>query len=884
MNMTRTIYRIALGLLLVPGLMLSGIAGTNAQALVPAEDGILTGTLLAGMQKFTIESSETGETYLVMVNLPPSYAQGEKDYPLLLSLDANYLFGTMSEVATMQALRQEAQELIVVSVGTNTGPGGHGTQRLRDYMSAEFGPFWTYPNLGGTPTVDGLVAGLKAAGRTPEEGFGGAELLQAFILNELLPQLHKAYRIDMSRAGLAGHSGGGAFTAFAMMDGTLPFSRYIIGSPALFYDQAGMDRKLAQFKKSLEKREVRAFAAFGGAELTDPVISDAMSFGQANMQKLAQLEHENFEMQLTTIEGEWHASVFAHLFSTGLHTLWPAPEPVETATQEQTAPASPVADQTVGDKGMVVGTTGAAAVQAGVDILKNGGNAMDAALATAMAQTTLAAGNWVSFAGIMTIVYYDAATDKVYNMNASYNTVAGEDDPLSIPGMDMGNLMSTKINPSGRATLVPGFMKGVEAGHQRFGKAPWADLFAPSIKLAEDGIRFNAGLVQNLTFRENVISRRPETKAIFTREDGQFYQLDDNFKQLALANTLRKVAADGDVDHLYTGAWAEKLIAAVQEEGGKMTMEDLANYEVIWSEPVVGEYAGHQVYSHGLPATGGMNTIEALNILEASNVKSLGHYTESPEALFWLTQITRLGMAGFLFPDIGEKFGPDMSPQGRLSKAQGEKLWNDIKSGELPFTSTPKTIPMHSDTIATVDQWGNMLGMVHSINTISWGMTGIFVDGISVPDSAALQQYQVAAAGPGVRLPDATNPGLVMKDGKPLIAHGSIGIGLHQKTIQMLHSMLDFGMSPDDAANAPAFGAPEFTATGMTERTSISAGRFNPEVVEKANAMGAGLFESDLMQGGWSAVMIEPESQKRLGGVSMVWALTPDNDSRPVGY
>ena len=112
MNMTRTIYRIALALLLVPGLMLSGIAGTNAQALVPAEDGILTGTLLAGMQKFTIESSETGETYLVMVNLPPSYAQGEKDYPLLLSLDANYLFGTMSEVATTTSNLQEPRRCL----------------------------------------------------------------------------------------------------------------------------------------------------------------------------------------------------------------------------------------------------------------------------------------------------------------------------------------------------------------------------------------------------------------------------------------------------------------------------------------------------------------------------------------------------------------------------------------------------------------------------------------------------------------------------------------------------------------------------------------------------------------------------------------------------
>ena len=95
----------------------------------------------------------------------------------------------------------------------------------------------------------------------------------------------------------------------------------------------------------------------------------------------------------------------------------------EPPTMRQDSSVSkPDVDGTVGDKGMVVGTTGAAAVQAGADILKAGGTAMDAGLATAMAQT-LAAGNWVSFAGIMTLVYYDAATDTVYNMNASYNTV-----------------------------------------------------------------------------------------------------------------------------------------------------------------------------------------------------------------------------------------------------------------------------------------------------------------------------------------------------------------------------------------------------------------------------------------------------------------------------
>ena len=174
--------------------------------------------------------------------------------------------------------------------------------------------------------------------------------------------------------------------------------------------------------------------------------------------------------------------------------------------------------------------------------------------------------------------------------------------------------------------------------------------------------------------------------------------------------------------------------------------------------------------------------------------------------------------------------------------------------------------------------------MVHSINTVSWGMTGIFVDGISIPDSAAHQQAQIAAAGPGARLPDATNPGIVMRDGAPLLAYGSIGMGLHQKTIQALHSILDFGYSPEEAASAPAFGSPEFTSTGLTERTSIVEGRFDPEVVAAANAMGANLYEDDLLQGGWSGAMIDPDTGERSGGVSMVWALTPDNDSRPVGY
>ena len=116
-----------------------------------------------------------------------------------------------------------------------------------------------------------------------------------------------------------------------------------------------------------------------------------------------------------------------------------------------------------------------------------------------------------------------------------------------------------------------------------------------------------------------------------------------------------------------------------------MTMDDLAAYEVLWSDPVVADYAGHRVLSHGLPATGGVNTAEALNVLEAADIKAMGHYTESPEALFWLTQLTRLSMVGYLFPHLADEVpGVDMSLEGRLGKAHGRALWARCRPATSP--------------------------------------------------------------------------------------------------------------------------------------------------------------------------------------------------------
>ena len=154
--------------------------------------------------------------------------------------------------------------------------------------------------------------------------------------------------------------------------------------------------------------------------------------------------------------------------------------PVLGATAELIAPHA-----------MVVASSGAGAADAGLELLKRGGTAMDAAMAVAMAQPCHAMGSFVSYAGVITVVYFDSASGKVYGLDGGFNTVRGEKSPLTIPA-PAGDLVALSrtgpaSQPSGRTALVPGFFAGVEAAHKRFGKRPFAEVVAPAIRCAEQG-------------------------------------------------------------------------------------------------------------------------------------------------------------------------------------------------------------------------------------------------------------------------------------------------------------------------------------------------------------------------------------------------------------
>ena len=524
-------------------------------------------------------------------------------------------------------------------------------------------------------------------------------------------------------------------------------------------------------------------------------------------------------------------------------------------------------------KGMVTGTTGENAIEAGVEILKKGGSACDAGLATAMAQIAMAAGSWVSYAGILNMVYFEAKTGKVHNLNGSFNSVKAETDPLSIPG-STNPLMETAA-PSGRTALVPGFMAAVDAAHKSFGSLPLSDVFAPAIKIAEEGYLWSEGLEAQYNHRKEVLNRLPETAKIFADKP----KPGEAFKQPYLAKTLKRAVKEGVFEYFYKGEWAEKLVAAVQADGGKMTLEDLRNYQVIWQEATHASYGGYDIHAHGSPAEGGVNTAEALNIMAELDFANLPHYSKDPQTLAWLTHLLSLGygkmsrLADLSFDD--RDFDNDDS---RLSKPHAQKLAELIRQDKIRLVGKPMTTPAHSDAVVTIDKDGNICAICHSINCVSWGGTGIFVDGISISDAASFQQAALAEITPGERLPDPTALGLVVKDGRPFMGFSSIGNGLHHHTVSCLHNVLDHGYTPQEAIDAPALGGIEFGPQGLGAQT-VGVGDFDAGLLKEASRHGLHFVENDRTRGYWIGIQIDDNGQLSGGSVRGLAA-----GGRAVGY
>ncbi|ALJ14887.1 gamma-glutamyltransferase [Sphingopyxis macrogoltabida] len=520
-----------------------------------------------------------------------------------------------------------------------------------------------------------------------------------------------------------------------------------------------------------------------------------------------------------------------------------------------------------GKQGAVTVAYGGLAARAGLEALKRGGNAIDAAMTTALAQVALTMGSPISYFGIMSLVYYDAKTGKTHTMNAEWNTVAGETDPKSIPGaIDFSSTeaLQGKGEPSGRTALVGGFMKGVEAAHKRFGKLPFASLFGPAIHIAEEGMPVTAQLETAFKFRDKDIRRLPETRATFVKPDGTAYAEGDIFRQPKLAATLRAVAEQG-ADYMYGGAWGEKLIAAVQADGGKMTLDDLKNYQVLWADPLVADLrGGYSLQTNPAPNFGGIAIVEAQNLADAAGLCGGEHWSKSPEQLKKAMEITQLFGISMFPKEAREAIYPgiDFSEASRVTKPHAAALWQQIEAGKT-FTKWKRTTPMHSDDVVAVDSEGNMAAITHSINCVIWGKTAIVVDGITIGDPASFQQATIALVKPGERLPAPTETGILFKDGAPVLAFASMGAGLHQRTFQGLLNVTCFGMTVEEAINAPDFFLPSVDPKTGETTLVVPEGRFDHTVLDGTGYAWREMSLEEARLGGegkWVAISRDPKT------------------------
>ncbi|HEX3367206.1 gamma-glutamyltransferase [Phenylobacterium sp.] len=481
---------------------------------------------------------------------------------------------------------------------------------------------------------------------------------------------------------------------------------------------------------------------------------------------------------------------------------WPTAERAELQTQEffsYPAFAGPVD----GARILVTGTASPVAVHAGAEVLRRGGTAADAAATVALTQIATNHGSVVSYAGVMQLAYFEAKTGKVSILDGGWNSYVGETDVPGIPQTDLSVISGLPPPPAagvgelGRQTLVPGFMAGIEAMHQRFGRLPFADLLQPAIWYAENGAPVGRSEGYWFQQRQPRFWRTPEGRAFASMPDGALPRTGDLLRQRALAQTLRAVAAQG-ASYMYTGDWAHAYVAAVRAAGGKATLEDMANYRAIWRNPASVPFAGAQVYGMG-ESPSACPILMSLNLLSAAGADRMGAYWQDPKALrTYLRTLTfaidKSIVPWALPPETAAGLG-STTCKDWLTPAYAAAVAPQLAKVPAPpaaAASASKTAApiAHSDSVVVVDRWGNVAALVHSLNALSWGDTGIVVGGVTVSDAAAVNRIRLASVTPGGRVPTEMAPVIALRDGKPVLAIATIGSSLMAETTRLAATLL----------------------------------------------------------------------------------------------
>jgi gamma-glutamyltranspeptidase/glutathione hydrolase len=529
------------------------------------------------------------------------------------------------------------------------------------------------------------------------------------------------------------------------------------------------------------------------------------------------------------------------------------------------------------------------ASRAGVEIMRAGGNAVDAAVATGFALAVVhpPAGN-IGGGGFMLI---RMAEGKTHFLDYREKAPAAATRDMYLDAK--GNVIEGATEYGYKAIGVPGSVAGMVYAEQKFGKLALKQVMAPAIRLAHEGYALTWGEARDL--QDKYLSQFSESRRIFQR-NGNFYQPGEIFRQLDLARTLERIAADPD--SFYHGALARELAAAMQKGGGLITADDLAHYEVKEREPIRGTYRGYEVISAPPPSSGGTVLIESLNILEGYDLQKLRN--RSAESIHFTTEAFRRA-----FFDRAEFLGdPDFAkiPVAQLIDKKYAAAWrNSIHDTTATASDTLKRPAIfneleqyaalhpqptgnhessHTTHYSVVDADGNAVSVTTTIN--DWFGSRVTADGLGfllndemddfsskpgVPNSDGLIQGEANSISPGKRPLSSMTPTIVAHDGKTFLVLGSPGSSKIITTVaNVLMGVVDYGMNIQESVDAPRFHNQWQPDVLNLEQW------FSPDTATALRKMGYklefGLHSEDSVSPYWSdaeCIAIDPKTGERLG-------------------
>lgn len=485
-----------------------------------------------------------------------------------------------------------------------------------------------------------------------------------------------------------------------------------------------------------------------------------------------------------------------------------------TATHLRAVDIPPVVQS---ERGMVV-CVNPEASDAGLSMLRAGGNAVDAAItvAFALAVTFPEAGN-IGGGGFMMVWPGQSADSNTGNRPQPVCIEYRETCPAAI---SRDSFVNEKRQEGHHTVSVPGTVRGLALAHEKYGKLPWKDLLAPAIRLAREGFPIDALLASGLNRMNQQTQSQgfPEFQRVYGKPDKSPWKAGDRLIQPDLAATLTALAVDGP-DSFYLGSVAEKIVAEMQAGGGYITREDLAHYHANLRAPVHTSYRHHDVFAPPPPSAGGTQLIECLNILEQYDLPALG--PKSPEAAHLIAEsMRRAGCDRVLYQGdpaftripgklLTKEHAQQVSRSIRMDQAtRSEDLAPDLKLADEPPSTTHFSIVDASgmavaNTYTLQNSYGSRIVVRGGGFLLNNEMTDFnWQPGVTTRKGQVGTEPNVMA--PGKRMVSSQCPTFVARDGKLLLVTGSPGGRTIPSTVLcVVLNVVDFGLPIRDAVDAP---------------------------------------------------------------------------------